>query len=379
MFATFAYKFLAALTSFILTFCTTFGIMSPSTTKDAAEYYDGNVKNVIFLIGDGMGFNHLNKTKLERNVSLTMDTFEIQGASMTRSFSSSVTDSAAGATALSTGIRTANGAVGVYPLDLNAKYSYPKNIREICAEKGMLTGVVTTDSTGGATPAGFSAHESDRDNNEEIMFDQLASDIDLIWGASNGVLTEELAAENGFEYVATYSEMMALEEGSRSFGQFTNELWTLEQSDENTPNLEQMAVKAVDLLDDSDEGFFLMIEGAHIDKHSHNNNGEKMTEALDEFDRTIAAMLEYAEEDGETLVIVTADHETGGITLDDGAYVFTRGGHSGANVPLLVYGTDKLIADDETINNYEIPIRIAYILGCDETEFPFEIFPDTEK
>ncbi|MBR6785863.1 MAG: alkaline phosphatase [Clostridia bacterium] len=373
MFAAFILKFLSALTSFVIAFCTTFGIWAPSTTKEAAEHYDSNIKNVIFLIGDGMGFNHLNKTKLERKVPLTMDTFEIQGASMTRSFSSSVTDSAAGATALSTGIRTNNGALGVYPLDLNAKYSYPKNIREICAEKGMMTGVVTTDSTGGATPSGFSAHESDRDNNEEIMYDQLASDIDLIWGASNGVLTEELAAENGFDYVATYSEMMALEEGSRSFGQFTNDLWTLEQSDANTPNLEQMAVKAVDLLDDADEGFFLMIEGAHIDKHSHNNDGEKMTEALEEFDRTIAAMLEYAEEDGETLVIVTADHETGVIKLNGDSYTFTSGSHSGANVPLLVYGTDKLITKDETINNYEIPIRIAYILGFDEDDFPFEV------
>ena len=373
MFSAFALKFLSALTSFIITFCTTFGIWVPSTTTDAADYYDSNIKNVIFLIGDGMGFNHLEKTKLERNVTLTMDTFEIQGESRTRSFSNTVTDSAAGGTALSTGIRTANGAIGVYPLDLNATYSYPKNIREICAEKGMMTGVVTTDSTGGATPSAFSAHESDRDNSEEIMYDQLNSDIDLLWGTSNGMLTDELAADYGFEYVATYSEMMALEEGSRSFGQFTNTLWNLEQSDENTPTLEQMAVKAVDLLDDTDEGFFLMIEGAHIDKHSHNNDDEKMTEALEEFDRTIAAMLEYAKADGETLVIVTADHETGAIKLKGDSYTFTSGSHSGANVPLLVYGTDKFITDGDAINNYEIPTRIAYVLGCDETEFPFEV------
>ncbi len=373
MFSAFALKFLSALTSFVITFCTTFGIWAPSTTKDAAEYYDSNIKNVIFLIGDGMGFNHLNKTKLERKVALTMDTFEFQGASMTRSFSSSVTDSAAGATALSTGIRTTNGALGVYPLDLNANLSYPKNIREICAEKGMMTGVVTTDSTGGATPSGFSAHESDRDNNEEIMYDQLASDIDLIWGTSNGVLTEDLAAENGFEYVATYSEMMALEEGTRSFGQFTNDLWTLEQSDENTPNLEQMAVKAVDLLDDTDEGFFLMIEGAHIDKHSHNNNSESMTESLVEFDKTIEAMLEYAKADGETLVIVTADHETGAIKLKGDEYKFTSGSHSAANVPVLVYGSDKIINKGDVLNNYEIPIRIAYILGADEEQFPYTV------
>ncbi len=366
----FIMKFLAALTSFIIAFCTTFGIWAPSTTKAPAEYNDSKIKNVIYLIGDGMGFNHLLKTKAERNVELTMDTFEFKGASMTRSFSSSVTDSAAGGTALATGIRTSNGAVGVYPLDLNAKYSQPKNLTEICIEKGMMTGVITTDETSGATPASFSAHSSDRDNAEDITNDQLTSEIDLIWGAANGVATKSAAEANGFEYVTTYSEMMALEEGSRSFAQFTNSLWTLEPSDANTPNLEQMAVQAVDLLDDTDEGFFLMIEGAHIDKHSHSNEDKMMTEALMEFDRTIKAMLDYAKEDGETLIVITADHETGAIKLKDDSYTFTSGSHSSANVPVLVYGSDKIIAKDEVLNNYEIPIRIAYTLGYDEEDFP---------
>ena len=134
-----------------------------------------------------------------------------------------------------------------------------------------------------------------------------------------------------------------------------------------------MAVKAVDLLDDTDEGFFLMIEGAHIDKHSHNNDGEKMKRSLISFDNTIEAMLEYAKADGETLVIVTADHETGAIKLKNGEYKYNSGSHSAANVPVLVYGTDKLIESGETLNNYEIPIRIAYILGADEATFPVAV------
>ncbi len=372
MFSTIILKLSAGLMAFIMAFCTTFGIFKPSTTKEASYYCNGNIKNVIYLIGDGMGFNHLEKTKLERETTLVMDSFEFIGQSMTRSFTNAVTDSAAGGTALATGTRTYNGAIGVYPLDGNAKYSQPKNLTELCMEEGMMTGVITTDVTSGATPASFSAHSSDRDNTEDITSDQLASGIDLIWGAANGVATKSDAEANGFTYITTDDEMMALEEGSRSFAQFTNNLWTLEPSDENTPNLEQMAVKAVDLLDDTDEGFFLMIEGAHIDKHSHSNEDENMTEALVEFDRTIAAMLEYAEEDGETLVVITADHETGAITLKDGEYKFTSGSHSAANVPVLVYGSDKLIADGEVLNNYEIPIRIAFTLGFDEEDFPFE-------
>ena len=362
------------LMSIILAFGTTFGIFIPSSTAPSGGYKDDEIKNVIFLIGDGMGFNHLEKTKQERNISLTMDTFDIHGASMTRSLSNAVTDSAAGGTALATGERTYNGGIGVYMFDPLCQFSYPKNITELCAERGMMTGVVTTDETSGATPASFSAHSSDRGNTEDITNDQFASDIDIIWGAANGVASKGLAKKNGFEYVTTYDEMMALEEGSRSFAQFTNNLWTLEQSDANTPTLSQMTEKAIDLLDDTDEGFFLMVEGAHIDKHSHSNDDASMTEALAEFDKTIQLALEYAEKDGETLVVVTADHETGAIMLNaDGTYSFTSGSHSDANVPVLVYGSSNIINAGEILNNYEIPIRIAYALGFEEDEFPYEV------
>ena len=356
--------------SIILTFGTLFNAFIPATTTEAENYYDGNVKNVIFLIGDGMGFNHLEKTKDEKGVELVMDSIGVRGESRTRSLTNAVTDSAAGGTALATGVRTYNGAIGVYLTDCLGVVSYPKNLTELCIERGMKTGVITSDETSGATPSAFSAHESDRGKEEGITEDQLNSKIDLIWGTANGVATKEAANAKGFTYITTDDEMMALEEGSRSFAQFTNNLWTLEQSDENTPTLEQMAIKAIDLLDDTDEGFFLMIEGAHIDKHSHSNEDENMMEAVMEFDKVIDYVLDYAEKDGETLVVITADHETGAITQEGDSYVFTSGSHSSANVPLLVYGSDKLIANGETVNNYEIPIRIAYILGFTEENFP---------
>lgn len=367
-------EFASLIMSLAVLFGSTLGIFVPATTTSSENYLDSNIKNVIYLIGDGMGFNHLEKSKNERNIELTMDTFDISGASMTRSFSSSVTDSAAGGTALATGVRTTNGCIGVYPMDVTATFSYPKNITELCLERGMMTGVITTDQTSGATPASFSAHSSDRGNKKDITNDQLTSKIDLIWGTENGVATKSDAEKNGFAFITTAEEMMALPEGSRSFAQFTNDLWTLSPSDANTPTLEQMTIKAIDILDDTDEGFFLMIEGAHIDKHSHSNDSEKMTESLEEFDRTIKYVLDYAKADGETLVVITADHETGAIVANsDGTYSFTSGSHSGANVPVLVYGSEKLIRNDETLNNYEIPIRIAYVLGFTEEEFPYEV------
>lgn len=366
-------KFLTTIMSMLLTLGTVFGAFEAPTTEAAGNYKDGNIKNVIYLIGDGMGFNHLEKTKAERNVSLAMDSFSIKGSSMTRSFTKNVTDSAAGGTALAAGVRTANSVVGAYCVDKQSKYFYPKSITELCDESGMLTGVITTDETSGATPASFSAHSANRNNTEDITNDQLTSDIDIIWGKSNSVAKKADAEKNGFAFVTTYQEMMSLEEGSRSFAQFTDNLWGTEQANKNTPTLSQMAVKAVDLLDDTDEGFFLMIEGGHIDKHSHSNDSEKMTESLQEFDKTVEAMLRYAKADGETLVVVTADHETGGLTLKNGAYAYTTGDHTAADVPVLVYGTDKLIRNGEKLNNYEIPIRIAYVLGFDESAFPVSV------
>ncbi len=364
-------KVTAALMSAILSFGFSVGSYIEPTTESADKYFDEHIENVIFLIGDGMGYNHLEKTKLERNIELTLDTFSIQGSSRTRSLTNDVTDSAAGGTALSCGIRTYNSGVGVYLLDPLDVFSHPINITELCRDNKMLTGVITTDETSGATPSAFSAHAKERYESEDITEDQMKSNINLIWGTENGVATKEMADEYGYNYVTTYDEMMSLKEGSKSFAQFTNDLWTLEQSDKNNPTLSQMTEKAIDLLDDGENGFFLMVEGAHIDKHSHNNESENMTEAMTEFDKSIKIALDFAKEDGNTLVVVTADHETGAITLNDkGEYEFTSDDHSAADVPLRVYGSEKLIKTGETVNNYEIPIRIAYILGFTDEQFP---------
>ena len=351
----------------------------PSTPeKDPAGFEQ--VQNVIYLIGDGMGPLHLEKAKQERNISLAMDTFDYSGRSRTRSQFNLITDSAAGATALSCGVRTINGYVGVFYYDPLHVESTPRSITELCIEKGMMTGIVTTDSTSGATPSGFSVHSNSRNNTEDIDTQQMNSDIDLIWGCSSRYISKETCEANGFTFVKTYSEMMAVEEGERSFAQFDNDTWYVNQYDAETPTLSQMAMKAIDVLDDTDEGFFIMIEGAHIDKHSHDNMDAEMAEALEEFDRTVAAALDYAEKDGNTLVVVTADHETGGIVLnDDGTYSFTQGSHSGTNVPLFVYGSDTFMDDGETVDNINIPARIAYSLGFGKDDLPHENFSDWVK
>ena len=368
--ATYA-KFFAKIIAVVTAVIAVFGSFVPSTTKDAASYYDANIKNVIFLIGDGMGYNHLAKTKKELGCSLVMETFPYKGSSRTRSLTDLTTDSAAGGTALSIGIHTANESVGVFYQDRKGQYYVPKNLSEYFKEKGKLTGIVTTDETTGATPSDFSAHCESRYNPEELTADQMASRLDLIWGGTNGVATKEMAEKAGFTYVTDYNGLMALKPGARSYAQFANPTWTLTQSEPNTPNLEQMVSKAIELLNTTDNGFFLMIEGAHIDKNSHKNNSKTMTQALKEFDKTVSVALDFAKKDGHTLVVITADHETGGITLNSsGSYVFTQGYHSAVAVPVFVYGSSKIIANGETVNNYDIPRRIAYLTGATEEQFP---------
>ena len=329
-------------------------------------------KNVIFMIGDGMGFNSINKTKSETGIkTLNMDKFPMNGESKTRSEDNEVTDSAAGGTALSSAIRTNNSYVGVYPDDKYAFESHPMNLAELAVTQGKKAGVITTDLTSGATPASFSSHTSARSNEPDITTQQLVCDLDLIWGEKTASFNETTATENGFDVFYDKAGMEALTEGSRSFGQFTSSVWQQTPAD-NMPTLDEMTSKAIDLLDDDEDGFFLMVEGAHIDKNSHANNGKGMKDALLAFDKAIGTALEYAKAHGDTLVLVTADHETGGITLNnEGIYEYTTDYHTGVNVPLLVYGSDGFIENGDKIDNKEVSRRVACVMG--ENNFPLRV------
>ena len=339
-----------------------------------------DVQNVILMIGDGMGPLHLEKTKHDRGVSLAMDTMPMQGFALTYSATDEITDSAAGATALACGVKTYNGAIGYYwmgePGVERAEGSYPKSITELCMENGMKTGIVTTDYTSGATPGGFSTHTTSRNNSEDIYSQQLVSGIDLIWGTSNNALSREAVEDAGYTYVDSIQTMNSVARDEKSFAQFTASTYHTYNKNDYTPTLSQMTECAINILSDGNKkGFFLMVEGAHIDKKSHNVDGDGATEALVEFDNAVRKALEFAEKDGHTLVVITADHETGGIVLnDDGSYSLTGGKHTAANVPVRAYGPYAFIENGEIINNIEIPVRIAKALEFDDALFPAAVF-----
>ena len=341
------------------------------------------VKNVIFLIGDGMGFNTLRMAEQLSGEDLQVldpdnnfGGWDYIGASKTRSATNAVTDSAAGATALSCGVRTVNRYLCVYTQDMNGWVSVPANVTELAFAEGRRAGVISSDDSYGATPAGFTIHCSDRGNSEEICRKQLATDFNLIWTAGCAGVEAEEWEENGWLYLTNESELNALTDpDAKSYGLFDkNTMWNGYESDEN-PTLTELTLKAIDLLNtDNENGFFMMVEGAHIDKNSHSNNAEGCVSACFEFDRTVKAALDFAAEDGNTLVVVTADHETGDIRPEaDGKLVYHSGSHSAADVPVFVYGSEGFMEDGQTILNIDVSRRVAASMGFYSDCFPLEV------
>ena len=340
-------------------------------------------KNIIIMIGDGMGENHL-KLAEEYGYNLFMNThYDLRGQSKTRSLSHSITDSAAGGTALSSGTRIINQTVGVYAFDLFGLFTRPKSISEVAQEKGMKTGIVTTDNTTGATPASFSVHVPYRKWYSKLAEEELKTNFDLFWGHEdeNTEITQEEVEANGWTYISDYDEMDALEPGSKSFGQFPNDMWRTRRRG-NSPMLDEMSRKAIELLNaDNENGFFLMIEGAHIDKQSHKSDDDviydynsKRAEAVDAvvaFDRAIEDVVEFAREDGHTVVLVTADHETGLLfEEEDGKIRYHSNEHTSYPVPVFVYGNDTIIEPGEVVKNYTIPGRLTALLGWSKNDLP---------
>ena len=365
------------LLALLLCLCFLFSLASLGA---AAE--DSGIRNVIFMIGDGMGYNHIKMAEEQGYEILMDDAPDLFGWSRTRSASSDVTDSAAGATALACGVRTDNDMLGVFHSKLKREFVQPRSLTENAILHGMKTGIVTTDQTNGATPSGFSVHTLSRSNTDDIVSQELNCGVDLIWGKEQSAATQSATEAAGRVYVSDKAQMEALSAGSRSYGQFTSSLWKL-NAQGGAPTLQQMSEKAVALLTEgNDNGFFLMIEGAHIDKHSHNSQDgvydypEKLknaAEAVKSFDNTISAMVAFAREDGHTLVIVTADHETGDLRYEEsnGRMTYHSASHSGANVPVFVYCANDLFQNEAVFDNQDIANMVAAKLGWSE-QFPVE-------
>jgi len=279
------------------------------------------VKNVIFLIGDGMGLAHVTLTSYFVGKPLEMMKMSYSGLAYTYSANSFVTDSAAAGTALATGYKTFNGMICMTPDGKPVMTLF-----EAAKKVGKATGVVTTTRVTHATPAAFYAHVKDRDEEKEIARQLVVgTTIDVAFGGGMKHFSEELlekAKANGFTVVTTREELLNLDPSAvkRALGIFARSHLSYYVDGEDRPSLAEMTGKAIEILSKNEEGFFLMVEGGRIDHAAHGNDVVAMIYDTIEFDEAVKVALEFAKKDGDTLVVVTADHETGGLGLSNGEY-----------------------------------------------------------
>lgn len=303
-------------------------------------------KNIIFMIGDGMGVAQVyaGLTALRDNTNIAR--CPVTGFVKTFSADDYITDSAAGATAFATGYKTNNGMLSITPDNV-----WRKTILEEAEAKGLSTGLVATSAITHATPAAFIAHVSSRGSYEDIATFFLKTDIDVFIGggwnhfakrADGHNLVDSLVKRN--YVIARKLEDVTKASGPKLAGLLSNEHMP-RYSEGRGDMLPVSTAKAIELLSRNKQGFYLMVEGSQIDWGGHANDLNYIVGEVVDFDHAIGKALDFAMKDGETLVIITADHETGGMAITGGDMKqgkvearFTYGDHSAVMVPLFAFG-----------------------------------------
>jgi len=303
------------------------------------------VKNIIFLIGDGMGLEQVSCAWVLNHGKLNLDNMSHVGLSRTWCTNELITDSGAGGTALAAGQKTAYSHVGTAP-DTTDLYS----ILVDAAKVGKKTGTVVTCHFADATPCDFCCHNEFRYNQDDLIADYVTCGVDYLAGGGldwftvnrkdGRDITKEMA-DAGYTVALTEEELMAA--GLPVIGILSPD--NLPVAGERGDLFRRMVAQGLDQLSQNENGFVMMIEGSCIDDWLHGNDIEKAMEELLDFDRTLGDVLEFAAKDGHTLVVVTADHNTGAITLQDGnlekgeiGVHFGSESHNGIAVPVYAWG-----------------------------------------
>ena len=265
--------------------------------------FTGLANKCILFIGDGMGEAHVKTTEAYFEKTMSFDNFPLKGYVTTNSLNLvGPTDSAAAASALATGLKYQNGVVS---LDKGPV----KTICDYFHEKGLGVGIITTDNLAGATPAGFSAHAKDRGDTDDIIRTQLASDVDLFIGSGVSTYTPYLDAieENGYQFITSFTNLTITNQKILvAFEQIS-----YHNNSDTNPTLSSVTEFAYQYFETNyPNGYFMMIEGAHIDKRSHDNNITSMVNYLNAFDEAINLLYNYLKNDNYFIMVI-ADHETG--------------------------------------------------------------------
>lgn len=335
---------------------------SAASTKNAP-------KNIIFMIGDGMGPNQVNMAHDSIGKNLNMETMPYKGTSETSNVYGQVTDSAAGGTALACGIKTANSRIG-----MDSSNQPVPNIREFFADMGKKTGLVSTVSITDATPAAFGAHNVSRANQTQIAAEYIEREIDIIMGGGANNFSVDLkntAKDKGYTIINKKSELQSFDGNSKLLALFTGGdfPYFVDRYPDRLPTLEEMTAKCIEILSKNQEGFFLMVEGGAIDHAGHSNMKEQNIGEVLEFDKAVKVAMDFAKQDGNTLVIVTADHETGGLRKNGSTYTFTSGGHTIERVPVFAMGKGADRFQGDMINT-DISKKIKALFNDEGSDRP---------
>lgn len=312
-------------------------------------------KNIILIIGDGMGPNDI---QLAQNFQegvyefgLVMNQIPHHGMVTTHSANNAVTDSAASATALATGVKTNNGYVGKDPEQRDLQ-----NMSEIARNAGKKVGIVTDDLITGATPSGFAVHNISRDNDIELARDIMAFAPNVLIGRYDYVHMMR-SNQLGYNTAKTVKEFKTVldsaEDLSKPFVGFN-----LGAAEEPSDDLSHCVQTALNLLK-NDNGFFLMIESCGTDKHGHNNNMQGKLSSVVTMDRAVAAVLLFMQENPDTLLVITSDHETGGVQLPEGEMppsnqLFTGTSHTGTQVRVFALGQGSEYFHGKVVDNTDV-------------------------
>jgi alkaline phosphatase len=305
--------------------CKTSNVVDKAPILNAKTAGNNRPKNIILMIGDGMGLSQITAIYYQNKGKSNFLRFPYVGLHINYPAEDStvITDSAAGATAFACGVKTYNAAIGV------DKDTVPvETILETAEKKGMATGLVATCNIQHATPASFIAHVKSRSSYEDISEDFLKTTLDIGIGGGKKYfdnrtkdsrnLLKELEQKGYMVSDWTKKDIDDLPMTGQNLFYLTanDQPLTAEQGRDYLPKAAKFACKFLDKR--SSHGFFLMIEGSQIDWGGHAGNTNYILNEMNDFDNTIGEVLDYAKRDGNTLVIVTADHETGGFALTKG-------------------------------------------------------------
>ena len=309
-------------------------VYTPTYESDKAKT---PVKQVILLIGDGNGLTQISSSVLANGGQLTLTQLKSIGFLKTQSADDFTTDSAAAGTALATGSKTYNRAIGV---DCNGLPI--ANITEVLSEKGFLSGCITTDKITGATPASFYGHQKDRDHTNALAEDLMKSKLSLFIGGGANTFKANWDM-SGFNIIKHLDDLPDHTGDKIGFFMAEDDVPSVLEGRGNL--LADATRNGLTYLHSKNKPFFLMVEAAKIDSYGHENKVSGIvTEGID-FDKAITEAIKFADQTGDTLVIVTADHETSGYSIPQGNLKsnmiegsFTTDDHTGTMVPIFAYG-----------------------------------------